>query len=94
MMTSLLACKQFRGFKFQVIKPTLRSSNGQVIRFYAKRVPRGLQKEPRTIGVAGTLFLVMLILSYISFNHKFSSDCSNYYFLPWSLAIQQTQLEN
>ena len=36
-------------------------STDRVIRFYASRPrPKGFKKEPKTIGVAGTIFLVIL----------------------------------
>eukprot|EP00092_Neocalanus_flemingeri_P003753 GFUD01004038.1.p1 GENE.GFUD01004038.1~~GFUD01004038.1.p1 ORF type:complete len:292 (-),score=54.34 GFUD01004038.1:26-901(-) len=63
-MTSLLACKQIRRCNLQLVKPTLRSTNDQVIRHYAKRVPRGLQQEPKKIGIAGTLFLIAPISTF------------------------------
>ena len=59
-MASLISCKPVTGVSLLTVKPAVRISNDQFKRFYAKRVPKGLRKEPKTIGVAGTLFLVKL----------------------------------
>jgi len=62
-MTSLLCCNKLRT-SFQLVKPAVRTSNDQSIRFYAKRVPKGLRQEPKTIGVAGTIFLIAPITTF------------------------------
>ena len=64
-------------------------STDQVIRFYASRPrPKGFKKEPKTIGVAGTIFLVILpmVLNYLIEMPNFG-DCTHYHLLSWSLAI-------
>jgi len=63
-MASLISCKPVTGVSLLTVKPAVRLSNDQFKRFYAKRVPKGLRKEPKTIGVAGTLFLIAPITTF------------------------------
>jgi len=62
-MTSILSCNLIRN-SLHLVKPGVTRSNGQVIRCYAKRVPKGFRPEPKTIGIAGTIFLIAPITTF------------------------------